>query len=106
MQHLISINEAVRAGQSRLRKPKWANPLDHIKIDLIDGRMGPWLHIYSPFNKDCNGRDPVDILAITERGSFDSPEFVVYDGPLPDSEEYRGAATPALTAAEPAKDGG
>lgn len=88
---LISINEAVRFGFPRLRKPVWANPLDHLKIDLIDGRMGPWIHLFAPFNKECNGRDPVDILAIEHKASLDSQEFEIYDGPLPDSDEYRAA---------------
>lgn len=86
---LISINEAARAGHVRLRKPIWANPFDHIKIDLFDGRMGPWIHLYAPFNKQCNGRDPVDIIAISQQASFATPELEIYDGPLPNSDEYR-----------------
>ena len=89
---LISINDAVKMGHVRLRKPVWANALDHLKLDLFDGHMGPWIHLYAPFNKECNGRDPVDILALTQQASFDSPEFEIYSGPLPDSEEYRSAA--------------
>ena len=85
---LISINEAVRLGHQRLRKPIWANRFDHIKIDIIDGQIGPWVHYYAPFNKPCNGRDPVNILAIGHEALFDTAEFTIYDGPLPDSEEY------------------
>lgn len=88
---LISINQAARLGHPRLRKPIWANPLDHLKIDLIDGQMGPWLHLYAPFNLECNGRDPVDILALEHQASFDTLEFEVYSGPLPNSDEYRTA---------------
>lgn len=88
---LVSINEAARAGWPRLRKPVWANPLDHLKIDLIDGQIGPWLHLYAPFNTECNGRDPVDLLALEHIASFDTLEFELYDGPLPNSEEYRAA---------------
>lgn len=86
---LISINEAVKLGYARLRKPKWSNSMDHIKLDLIDGSLGPWIHVYCPYNKEINGRDPVDILGITQQDSFDTPEFEVYDGPLPDSEVYK-----------------
>ena len=89
---LISINEALKLGIPRLRKPIWANPLDHIKIDIFDGRIGPWIHLYAPFNKECNGRDPVDILAIGQEASFDNPEFAIYDGPLPASKEYEAAS--------------
>lgn len=88
---LISINTAVKLGHPRLRKPIWANPMDHLKIDLIDGKMGPWLHLYAPFNLECNKRDPVNLLAFDHQASFDSPEFEIYTGPLPNSEEYKAA---------------
>lgn len=87
--HLISINDAVKMGHPRLRKPVWANKFDHLKIDIINGSLGPWLHLYAPFNQECNGRDPVDILVLSEMASFDSREFEIYDGPLPASEEYK-----------------
>lgn len=90
---LISINEAVKLGHPRLRKPIWANPFDHLKIDIIDGQIGPWLHLYAPFNAECNGRDPVDVLALEHRASFDSAKFEVYRGPLPDTDEYRSEIT-------------
>lgn len=90
-EHLVSLNDAAKAGCLRLRKPVWANPLDHFKIDLVDGKIGPWIHLWAPFNKECNGRDPVDILVFQERVSLDTPEYVVYDGPLPTSEEYQAA---------------
>lgn len=87
--HLISIQEAVKLGHQRLRKPIWANPFDHIKIDIYDGKIGQWIHLYCPFNKECNGRDPVNILVVDPTISLDSQEFVIYDGPLPDSDEYK-----------------
>lgn len=87
---MISINDAVKLGNQRLRKPIWSNPLDHLKIDIIDGQLGPWIHMFSPLNKECNGRDPVDILIIMFE-NLDSPEFEIYEGPLPDSEEYKAA---------------
>lgn len=84
---LISISEAAERGIDRVREPQWADPLDHIKIDLLgNGKMGPWIHLYSPFNQECNGHDPEDMLFI----NFDcqSKYYVPYDGALPDSEEY------------------
>lgn len=87
---LISCVDAAALGVERLRKPAWANPLDHLKIDIIDGKLGPWMHLYAPFNQECNGRDPVNVLwAMGEWGDMSAPAFVPYDGPLPDSEEYR-----------------
>jgi hypothetical protein len=85
---LISLVEAARRGIERLRKPIWANPMDHVKIDIIDGRLGPWIHLYAPFNKECNGRDPVDLL-IVQVGDINAAELEPYAGPLPDSDEYR-----------------
>ncbi len=84
---LISVTQAAKQGVARLRKPIWANKMDHLKIDIIDGTPGPWLHMYCPFNKECNGRDPVDILGIGS--DYDAKEFEPYTGPLPDSDEYK-----------------
>lgn len=93
---LFSLNEAAARGVSRVRQPNWANPLDHIKIDLFpDGAHGPWVHVYSPFNKECNGRDPIDLLwGGPPHGMIDpdAKSFYAYAGPLPDSEEYKAAA--------------
>lgn len=94
---LISIRQAARLGIERLRQPNWSNPLDHIKIDLLkdyqDGKLtgefGPWIHLYAPFNKECNGRDPVDMLAMNPPIDVDAEGMERYTGPLPDSNEYK-----------------
>ena len=95
---LISIHTAAANGILRLRMPKWANKLDHLKIDMLaplplgsDGphTMGPWLHLYAPFNQECNGRDPVDILSM--QFDLNAAEYEPYTGPLPDSDEYKAA---------------
>lgn len=87
MSNLISINEAAKAGIERVRKPAWAQPEDHLKIDIFDGKPGPWIHLYAPFNKECNGRDPVNILII--EFDCDAKDYIPYKGPLPDSDEYK-----------------
>jgi hypothetical protein len=87
---MLSIEDAAARGIERLRKPIWANPLDHLKIDIIEGKPGPWLHLWCPFNKECNGRDPVSVLAF--QWDLTIPEFELYDGPLPQSDEYKEAA--------------
>lgn len=90
---LISCRQAARMGIERLRRPIWANALDHLKIDIIDGELGPWLHLFAPFNQECNGRDPVDILwPVSEFANVDAEDLAPYDGPLPTSDEYRRAA--------------
>lgn len=91
---LMSCRQAAELGIQRLRKPIWASLLDHVKIDIIDGHLGPWMHLYAPFNQECNGRDPVDILWAVNSDwvNPDAEELAIYDGPLPHSEEYRAAA--------------
>lgn len=84
---LISIEEAAKRGVCRLRKPIWSNPLDHLKIDLIEGQLGPWAHLYSPANRALNGRDPIDMLFLGT--SIDDCAYAVYDGPEAESEEYQ-----------------
>lgn len=86
---LISVTQAAKQGIERIRRPIWANQLDHLKIDIIDGVPGPWLHLYCPFNKECNGRDPVNVLCIDS--DYDAKEYEPYTGPLPDSDEYKAA---------------
>lgn len=90
---LLSCRQAAKLGIERLRKPIWANPLDHVKIDIIDGDLGPWMHFYAPFNQECNGCDPVDILWAMNPDwtNPDAEGLAIYDGPLPDSEEYQAA---------------
>lgn len=91
--NLISIADAAANGIERVRLPHWANPLDHLKIDIVDGKPGPWLHLFAPFNKECNGRDPVDFLWIAGpmKTDVNVAEFFPYGGPLPESNEYRAA---------------
>ncbi len=86
---MISINEAAKQGICRLRKEVWSDPCDHLKLDLIgsEGGLGPWFHLYAPFNLRCNGRDPVDILCM--QFDLDCKEWLPYEGPLPDSDEYK-----------------
>lgn len=84
----MNINEAAAQGIERLRRPIWSDPMDHIKIDIIDGRPGPWIKLYCPFNQECNGVDPVQCLT----GDMDRvTDFDAYTGPLPDSDEYKAA---------------
>ena len=89
----VSIAEAAAKGIERVRLPEWANPLDHIKIDIVDGCPGPWGHLFAPFNRECNGRDPVDFLIAIGPMKIDILEraFLPYVGPLPTSDEYQKA---------------
>lgn len=84
---MISINQAAAQGIQYVRQSRWANPLDHLKIDIINGKAGPWTHLYAPFNQECNGRDPVPILSVGM--DYNAEEWEPYTGPLCDSEEYK-----------------
>ena len=87
---LISLEDAAALGIERVRLGYWANRMDHFKIDIIDGKVGPWVKLYAPFNKHCNGRDPMPML-ITMFETWHRT-YEVYRGPLPDSVEYLEAA--------------
>lgn len=91
---LISLAEAAMKNIDRVRLPKWGNTLDHLKIDIIDRSpgLGPWVHLYSPFNLECNGRDPVSLIAVISNIDIHAREWEAYTGPLPDSEQYKTAA--------------
>jgi len=86
MSELICIHDAVSQKIKYLRRPIWANKFDHIKIQIIENQLGPWVELYCPFNQECNGRDPVSLL-ITQ---FDrnKEEWEPYLGPLHDAPEY------------------
>ncbi|WP_426106401.1 hypothetical protein [Massilia sp. TSP1-1-2] len=89
MTTLISIDEAAAQGIERLRLPVWANPLDHLKIDIFDGKPGPWTHLYAPLNKECNGHDPIDVLCL--QVDYTAKSYLPYEGPTSDSVEYKAA---------------
>jgi len=91
---LISINQAVQQRVERLRQPQWVTPQDHLKIDIIefdDGESKPrlWAKLYAPFNLECNGEDPVNILLF--QMDCDAEEWLAYTGVLPESDEYKAA---------------
>ncbi|MGI4793759.1 MAG: hypothetical protein ACRYG8_06660 [Janthinobacterium lividum] len=85
---LLSIFDAAERGIERLRQTNWTNPLDHIKLDIIDGKPGPWVHLWCPFNKECNGCDPLDLLITMWGVNTRDRCLVAYTGPLPNSVEY------------------
>jgi hypothetical protein len=89
---MMSLRDAAARGIERVYQPNWVGRMDHFKIDIIDGRMGPWVHLYSPQNKEINGRDPVDMLALAGVIDVNAKGCYAYTGPLPDSDEYKAEA--------------
>lgn len=86
----ISINEAAKLGHRRLRNLKWLNPLDYIEIDIIDGQLGSWIRLYSPYIHTLDGKDYMQVPII---GNFqlDSKEYTPYTRSPSDEEAFRMA---------------
>jgi len=81
---MISINEAVAQGVTKVRKPLWANPEDYLQLDIIDGKLGPWTHLYSSLNEKIGEPNPQDIL-FTGVGDLDESSWKEFDdGPTVD----------------------
>ncbi len=88
--NLISINEAAAKGIERLRRPIWAIPEDHLKIDIVEGgKPGPWTHLYSPMNHELAQKDPMDVSCL--HLDYEAKEYLEYTGPHGGSEEYKEA---------------
>lgn len=85
---LMSLHEAKAAGIVRVRRPIWSNAMDHLELTVLPGGdLGPWVKLWCPFNLECNGKDPMQLLAGLDL-STDSREFVEYTGPTGESPEY------------------
>lgn len=80
----ISINEAVKAGITRLRLDRWANPADHIELTILKERpdgtganqLGPWCNMWAyPYvdepHKFC-------VVGPAGLGDFDLPLWTIY----------------------------
>jgi hypothetical protein len=86
MPDLISIREAAASGIDRIRKPVWSCRGDHLKLDIIDGQSGPWVHFFAPINKPLFQNDPMDIIVSSL--DLDAKEYTSHTGPLPETDEY------------------
>lgn len=75
MTELISINEAMRRGLTKLRLDKWSNPQDHIELQKLDaGNYGPWVKLWSPTAAVCGYPNPQKLI-ITMLGDLDDPSW-------------------------------
>ena len=91
---MISLREAAKLRLARIRRPKWSHKMDHIEIryntPLTDSGIPLFGWFYGPFNKECNGRDKLEVCLLSSPiiPGIDDKEWVEYTGALPDSEEY------------------
>jgi hypothetical protein len=81
--NLISINEAAATGVDRIRLDVWANKHDHIQLDILDGRPGPWFKLWSPTNEPIGAKNPQTIF-VTMMGDLDERCWRPYLRPVPD----------------------
>jgi hypothetical protein len=86
--NLITIDEAVRLGITKLRAPHWADRTAHIEISVheVDGKNvhGPWVRLYDPSSQESLGEPtPQKILwfAVFPPGSNTLAEWEVYKDP-------------------------
>ncbi len=87
---LISIDQAASLGILRVRKPHWLSRFDHLRIDILGGRPGPWLYLHAPANAMFDGPDPKPLLALMQTFCpLDERGWLPYTGPLPTSAEYQ-----------------
>lgn len=73
----MTLAEAAAAGIKRVRLPNWADAHDYVKLDIIDGRHGPWGHLYAPCQADLGLPRPHNFLIIGDTESRYEP----YSGP-------------------------
>jgi len=91
---MISLREAAKLRLARIRRPKWSHKMDHIEIryntPLTDSGIPLFGWFYGPFNKECNGRDKLEVCLLSSPiiPGIDDKEWVEYTGVLPDSREY------------------
>lgn len=55
---IMSIAAAAAAGITKLRRENWAFRDDHIELDLIDGKLGPWFTLHLPTSAQLIGAEP------------------------------------------------
>lgn len=92
---LISMEEAALTGITRVRKSVWADPMDHLQIDVVNGKLSPWVKLYCPINVGVNGADPMTMSSTEDDRR--SKIYEPYTGPLPDSPEYKKSAAAATS---------
>jgi hypothetical protein len=90
----LSINEAVKAGVTKLRLAKWLNPADHIEITILKERpdggancLGPWWSLWSPMNETISGQNPIKNLVVGSvgLGDLDDAVWTIYVDAAPSS---------------------
>ena len=81
---MMSMNEAVAKGITRLRDPNWPDDA-YVRIDLFRDGHGPWVHLYSPREQEAIGKPtPQDLLF--SMFDWDAVDCLPYEGTLHESD--------------------
>lgn len=83
----MTLSEAAKAGICRVRRPMWADEKTYARLDLVgDGRMGPWLHLYSRAEQSAIGEPtPQEIMCVGDT----TDDYEEYTGET-DSDDASG----------------
>jgi len=89
---LLTLREAIEQQIPAVRNHKWTAPFDQLRLDHAGEHTGPWAHFYSP-NQLPEG-DPVDFVIFSMEAFVKNHRiWLPYNGPAPQSPEYKAEAT-------------
>lgn len=78
---MISINQAVAQGITRLRMPRWAPTDAYLLLSIIDGKVGLWCKLYSRTEQQAIGEPtPQLFLSYNVADSGDCEAYEPYTG--------------------------
>lgn len=75
----MTLIEAAAAGIERVTNVRWPPMTAFVRIDIIDGKPGPWLHSYNLSDLETGMNTPTDRLGLGD--IYDKREWVAYTGP-------------------------
>lgn len=62
----MTLQQCAESGHDKVRKPYWAFATDYMRIDINNGRVGPWGHLFAAEQQEMLGQPtPQDILLVT-----------------------------------------
>ena len=78
---LISINEAIDRGITKVRLPIWATLSDHLEFHITEsGHVGPWVKLWSIHNEICEQENPHILLYMYVVKDPSVIEWEIYEG--------------------------
>lgn len=83
----MTFDEAAARGISRLRLSNWADERDYVRIDIVDGKAGPWAHLYAPLQEAIGAPTPQSVAWFLNGPSGD--EWQEYTGPIHEKDDGR-----------------